>query len=213
MRCSRIALDRGSFTITNRSSSAVEAVSSGIRCSSLVLGQVSKRPIGSPAIFLTGKSVVAREHCGCSQVFGAEMESMGWWPGWVPAWDVGHPGIVFFLRSPITFRLRQQYGSPAHNASCCSQCGLSWNADSCAPQLRSPRKRRLTSTQRWLRERRREATTNSRSRSSEACRSSTPRLPNCGRSHLVASIHLLFVYFPRMWGRKGQPPLRCPASM
>jgi hypothetical protein len=45
----------------------------------------------------------------------------------------------------------------------------------------------------WLRERRKEATTNSRSRSSEACRSSTPRLPNCRRSRLVASIHLLFV--------------------
>jgi hypothetical protein len=46
---------------------------------------------------------------------------------------------------------------------------------------------------------RREATTNSRSRSSEACRVSTPRLPNCRRSRLVASIHLLFVYFPRLW--------------
>jgi hypothetical protein len=44
-----------------------------------------------------------------------------------------------------------------------------------------------------------EATRNSRSRSSEACRSSTPRLPNCRRSRLVASIHLLFVYFPRRW--------------
>ena len=32
---------------------------------------------------------VAREHCGRSQVFGAETESMGWWPGWVPAWDGG----------------------------------------------------------------------------------------------------------------------------
>jgi hypothetical protein len=48
-----------------------------------------------------------------------------------------------------------------------------------------------------------EATTNSRSRSSEACRSSTPRLPNCRRSRLVASFHLLFVYFPRLWGRPG----------
>jgi hypothetical protein len=37
------------------------------------------------------------------------------------------------------------------------------------------------------------ATTNSRSRSSEACRSSTPRLPNCRQSRLVASVHLLFV--------------------
>ena len=26
-------------------------------------------------------------------------------------------------------------------------------------------------------------------------------LPNCRRSRLVASIHLLFVYFPRLWGR------------
>ena len=42
------------------------------------------------------------------------------------------------------------------------------------PQLRSPRRRRLTSTQRWLRERRRQAPTNSRSRSSETCRVALP---------------------------------------
>jgi hypothetical protein len=39
----------------------------------------------------------------------------------------------------------------------------------------------------------------------EGCRNSTPRLPNCRRSRLVASVHLLFVYFPRLWAGATSP--------
>jgi hypothetical protein len=42
-----------------------------------------------------------------------------------------------------------------------------------------------------------------------ACSHPTPP-PNCRRSRLVASIHLLFVYFSRLWGRGG--PHRRPAA-
>jgi hypothetical protein len=89
-----------------------------------------------------------------------------------------------------------QKSLPCHHwTSCITQCGLSCRAGSGDRRPQSPRRRLPASNQRWLRGVRMVATPKSRSRSSGGCRICEPGLPNCRRSRLVASIHLLFVYF------------------
>jgi hypothetical protein len=89
--------------------------------------------------------------------------------------------------------------------SCNRQCGLSCRAGTGDRRPRSPRRRLHTSTQRWLRGRTMAtATARSRSRSSEGCQNSKPGLLTAVEG-LVASIHLLFVYF---CGPRGREEIR-----
>ena len=135
--------------------------------------------------------------------------------GWIDAMAKGHKtgGRQKGTRNKATVRLDAKLaeateraiarstnlGSRFHVAAgrhANTQCGLSCRAGTGDRRPRSPRRRLHTSTQRWLRGRGRmaTATTRSRSRSSEGCRNSKP-VPNRRRWRLLASIHLLFVYF------------------
>jgi hypothetical protein len=91
--------------------------------------------------------------------------------------------------------------------SCSTQCGMSLKADSCARRLPSPRKRLLTCTARWRRERKM-AAARSRSLSTGACRAerwareiadSSARMDVCPSTHLILST---FWKPARTWSRR-----------